>query len=406
MHTQARIPSPHTWPCAATLALCACGTSAPATDRGAAVEVPRSAGWVLVHHEDFEDAEVLGAPPPWTPDSYPDDGPFSDRSAYFLAQGIEPPAAYRRSLRFGEEGWLTVELYSRAPDTALAAQAAVVADPGGSAGRVLRVRSPAHTDAAVVRPTRPLPPRYRISLRVGHADFGDGVAGGLNGHDDGGETAEPWLEYDATRQNGFYWLAILDAVPRPHNNLWMHHHRKVVIDSDNHFPPWMEIHDGTRFVSSGQRPIMMFALDGRPDADGHPLWGKPFLSFSAGKQQPSGAIRAVDSYRPRTWYEASIERNGDGFVIELRGDFAHGGKTIYRHVIDATAHCVWHYNRPGESARPACLDDSPFAESQSPEPRWPAGRGWPDYFFFGDPHNNFYEGQVFYDDVRLEVWRD
>lgn len=45
-----------------------------------------------------------------------------------------------------------------------------------------------------------------------------------------------------------------------YNNLWIHHRRKVVIDSDNHFPPWMEIHDDTRFVPSGQRPIMMFAL--------------------------------------------------------------------------------------------------------------------------------------------------
>jgi hypothetical protein len=25
-------------------------------------------------------------------------------------------------------------------------------------------------------------------------------------------------------------------------------------------------------------------------------------------------------------------------------------------------------------------------------------------FLFGDPHTNYYEGQVFYDDVRLEVW--
>jgi len=39
-------------------------------------------------------------------------------------------------------------------------------------------------------------------------------------------------------------------------------------------------------------------------------------------------------------------------------------------------------------------------------PRWPAGQGWPDYFMLGDPHANFYEGEVHYDDIRLEVWRD
>lgn len=28
--------------------------------------------------------------------------------------------------------------------------------------------------------------------------------------------------------------------------------------------------------------------------------------------------------------------------------------------------------------------------------------GVPDFFMFGDPHNNYYRGQVFYDDVKLE----
>lgn len=65
MHIQDSIPSPNPWPCAAVLALglvglCACGTSVPATDRSAAVDVHPGPGWVLVHHEDFEDPAVLG----------------------------------------------------------------------------------------------------------------------------------------------------------------------------------------------------------------------------------------------------------------------------------------------------------------------------------------------------------
>jgi hypothetical protein len=31
---------------------------------------------------------------------------------------------------------------------------------------------------------------------------------------------------------------------------------------------------------------------------------------------------------------------------------------------------------------------------ESTVPQWPAGEGWPDYFMFGDPHANYYEGQV------------
>ncbi len=386
---------------------CGCGgPDAPATPGPPpAPAKPGAPGWELVYHEDFEAPAVLGTPPAWTPDTYPDDGPFSDRSDYFLVKGITPPVAHRRSHPLGEDGWLTIESYSRSAATAFADQTEVVPDPDGSDNRVLRLRSPEHTDATVVRSTQALPLRYRVSLRVGHADFGDGVAGGKNGYD-GGERAEPWVEYDATRQNGFYWLTILDAVPRPHNNVWIHHHRKVVVDSDNHFPPWMEIFDGTRFVASGERPIMVIAVDGSPGAVGHPLWGKPFLSFSAGQWQPSGTIRAVDSYQPGTWYDVTIERDVDRFTIELRGDFAHGGTRTYRGAIDPAGTCVWHFNRPGEAAPTSCIDETPFAESQSPVPRWPAGQGWPDYFMFGDPHANFYEGQVYYDDIRLEVWRD
>ena len=33
------------------------------------------------------------------------------------------------------------------------------------------------------------------------------------------------------------------------------------------------------------------------------------------------------------------------------------------------------------------------------------GSAWPDWFMFGDPHTNYYRGQVLYDDVQLEVWR-
>lgn len=32
--------------------------------------------------------------------------------------------------------------------------------------------------------------------------------------------------------------------------------------------------------------------------------------------------------------------------------------------------------------------------------------GWPEYFMFGDPHTNYYRGEVYYDDLRLEVPTD
>jgi hypothetical protein len=328
-----------------------------------------SSSWVVAYEEDFESLQIEA--PPWRPDPHAEDGEYADEGPYYTRRGIHAPPAFRATVQFGKSRWLTCESSTRTAGRPFSDLFSVVRDPGGSPGSVLRVRSVDHTDAIVVRPTAPLPERYRVSLKVGFPSFGDGLPG-KNGYD-GGETAEPWSDKDATEQNGFYWLTILDHVPGPHNNTWIHHHRKVVIDSDNHDPPWMEIHDGQRFVPSGEHPIMMFALDGEgPD---HDRIGKPFISWSAGTWQPSGAIRAVDAYLPGRWYRATIERNGPTFTLEVAGTFRFGGARVYRATIDADARHVFH------------------------------ARGFPDWFMFGDPHTNYYEGEVFYDDVRLEVPR-
>ncbi len=364
-------------------------------------EEPREPGWRVLWKEDFSSPLPQAS---WVTDPVPDDGPFSDAGRYFTQRGISPPAAFRATQPFGTEDWLTLETYSRTSKQPPGQHAAVVDDPAGGTNKVLRITSPAHTDATVVRPSAPLPENYRVTVRVGFAAFGDGRPG-LNGYDSGDERAGPWLPNEsAVSQNGFYWLAILDAPPRPHNNVWIHHHRKVVIDSDNHYPPWMEIWNGQRFVSSGERPVMMFAIDGR--GTGWETSGKPFLSYSAGTWQPSGAIRAVDSYLPGEWYTATIERKDGQFTLEVSGRFQHGGQRTYRATIDAAAQCVFHFNRPGESAPQACIDLRHWPSLDAAFPHWPSGTGWDDWFMFGDPHSNFYEGHVHYDDLTLEVWEE
>lgn len=356
-------------------------------------------GWEVVHRENFESLAMPS--PSWQPDTFPDDGPFSDNGLFFQKLGIQPPTAFRTSAGFGDAGWLTAESYTRTSSTPFSSLASVQPDPDGSANHVLRIASPAHTDATLVRSSQPLPARYRISLKVGFADFGDGKPG-LNGYT-GGETAEPWLDESAIGQNGFYWLTILDSMPRPHNNTWIHHHRKVVIDSDNNYPPWMEVFDGQSFITSGEHPIMMFAIDGR--GQGTERTGKPFLSYSGGSWQPSGAIRAVDAYLPKTWYQVTIERDANVFTMSISGRFRYGGQTTYRASIDAKANCVWHFNQESPSDAAACVDSSSYPSLGPGYPLWPEGQSWPDYFMFGDPHENFYEGSVYYDDVTLEVPR-
>jgi len=70
-----------------------------------------------------------------------------------------------------------------------------------------------------------------------------------------------------------------------------------------------------------------------------------------------------------------------------------GGQTTYRSTIDAAKSCVWHFNQTAAQDVSACAGAN-----------WAQGSAWPDWLMFGDPHNNSYEGTVYYDDVKMEEW--
>ncbi|HEY4380476.1 MAG TPA: hypothetical protein VGN01_09035 [Acidobacteriaceae bacterium] len=331
--------------------------------------------WKVLYEENFEgQAPLFKASPAWVADTFQATDEFSDGGAYFKHLGITPPLAYRVEAPFSKAGWLSVAAYSRSNLTAFTDLFSVVPDPADPANHVLKLSSRKHTDGTIVRPTVALPKKYRVCLKAGFASFGDGKPGvaSLNGYS-GGETDSPWSNGDATLENGFYWLTILDTTPRPHNNLWIHHHRKVTIDSDNNKDAWTNIWEGKSWVPDGQHPIMMFGVD--KDGEDEDSAGRPFLSWSHGALQPAGAIRAVDAYKDKTWYSACIERNESNFVLTISGDFKWGGQQTYVGTI------------PVRSV-------------------YQAAEGIPDFFMLGDPHNNYYEGSVYYDDIKLETWQD
>jgi hypothetical protein len=332
--------------------------------------------WKALYEEHFEDGAVLfkTGSPPWVSDTYQNTDEYSDGGEYFKRLGVKPPVAFRAEGSFGKDGWLSVAAYTRSNLTKFSDLFEIVPDPADSNNHVLKISSPKHTDGTVVRPTNALPKKYRVCLKVGFASFGDGKPGSasLNGYA-GGETDEPWSNGDASLENGFYWLTILDATPRPHNNLWIHHHRKVTIDSDNNKEAWTNIWEGKKWVADGQHPIMMFGVD--KDGNDDDSTGRPFLSWSNGSLQPSGAIRAVDAYKDNTWYSACIERNESAFVLSISGNFKWGGEQTYVGTI------------PVGSV-------------------YQAGAGIPDFFMFGDPHTNYYRGSVYYDDIKLEGWQE
>lgn len=334
---------------------------------------PADAGsWKLAYQENFEeDHPFFPAAPLWSIDSFQNTDKWADGGSFFRKQGITPPLAYRIEAPFSTDGWLSVAAYSRSNSTNFNDLFSVVPDPAKPRNHVLKVTSPYHTDGLVIRSTNPLPSKYRVCLNVGFASFGDGIAGGNNGYL-GGETAEPWLDNTAMDENGFYWLTILDATPRPHNNLWIHHHRKVTIDSDNNTEAWTNMWEADNWVADGQHPVMMFGTSKQAPDDAYT--GRPFLSWSQGALQPLGDIRTADAYLDNTWYTACIERNDKDFVLTTSGNFKWGGKKTYTGKIPL----------------------SKVTETDTTIP---------DFFMFGDPHNNYYRGTIYYDNIKLETWQ-
>jgi hypothetical protein len=308
--------------------------------------------------------------PSWRPDECPDDGIYADCGSYFTERGIKAPQAHRITLPFSSGHAFTIESYSRVTSRKAQEFFAVVNDPSGKANKVLRIVSPTHNDATVVRNSEALPPQYKICLDVGYPSFGNGDPdpSNLNGYL-GGETSEPWSARTASKENGFYWLAILDSVPRPHNNIWIHHHRKIVIDTDNNKTAWTSIWNGREFVESGRQPVMMFGLSkvGRDDSE----TGLPYITYAAGEVQKVGLTRAADSYLETTWYHVCVEKSSAAFTLQISGKFKYGGETRYRGSVPLDR--IYH------------------------------ATDTPDYFMFGDPHNNFYRGAVYYDNIELSV---
>jgi hypothetical protein len=386
-------------------------------------------GWVLAKKEGFE--TKLSPDLPWAEDRYgnPED-PWDEDGAFFFekyrsltsggnfAQELAKFRSFRKSISYGEQGWLTFELYGRDADANGALDPAT--EHGGeflikseNGNCYLELNNKVHHDGAEVRSSDPLPPEYRIRLKVTPVSAGgregDGTWG-KNGYSDKNENAGPWrfnnrsaAPLEAWKENGFYFLAILDTKPMPHNNVWIHHHRKVVIDSDNNVPPsWSKIWDGSKLITEGSHPVSMLALDGN---FGDVWTGNSFhCVYNGGFQKNCGnnLHAAADAYINGETYSVMIERNATHYALEITGKFQFGGQTTYRGQIDFKNTPVWHYNNTVQDA-PKGRNSQPLKNLGIDWNSWPENSAYPDYFMFGDPHIAHYEGTVRYDDIELWV---
>ena len=373
----------------------------------------------LAYHETFDAPFDESAP--WVEDTGAPGGPYEadpvygDHGRFFVERGgatftggLRSFRAFRRSTAYGERGWLTVEQYGRDSDRDGVPETVGRFEARAGKARLVSTR---HYDGAILRSTLPLPPRYRVEVTVSSIDFGGADGGSFrhgaktNGYD-GDERADPWrftetdVEPMAATDNGVYFLCITDYPrPAPHNNVFIHHHRKVVMDTDSNPEEWSSVWDpvARAAVRDGSRYVSMIWLDGESMADD--FRGNAFTSWTPGGWK-SGPIFA-DKYLPGETYVFAIERDGASYALSVRGRFHHGGLTTYaarRAFREPPA--TWHYNQtPEEYGAPA---SAATGNERGPSTlHWPPGSAYPDYFFFGDPHINYYEGTAEFDDVKL-----
>lgn len=449
---------------AALVAALSIGAGLAPSPRATAVEPgPPVLSWQVVRAENFTTTLAVNkaawmrdpqtASSPWAIDQFDDNGrvwhAISDPA---ITNQMATLNVYRKRVKFGTDGWLTAEIAAVDKDRNGKPDSnpglATVTLPDGQ--RAAKLNEPSWDAGVLIRPTRPLPAQYRVEMTLRSISFGGMRNGTLtyggkyNGYTQTGcKTGFPWTFTGAipgrsrcrypsvTKENGFYYMTILDhASPAPHGNPGIHYRRKVVLDSYNSQAPW----SSSNAICNPATGKLYSTLDGtyngvnaafvrgdkfRPqnnlvaneyffrtpcgDFDGDARWG------------PNGEFRDLVSSvelkpeaLPTASYRFAVERDATGFTIEMQGPFRHVGQATYRlrHEFVENGRPIWHYNQTADAydgSFDRSLTHTGPKGSYVTKHTWPAGSAYPDSFIIGDPHLNFYEGSAVVDDIRLLV---
>lgn len=431
--------------------------SALAVASPAQAAAPPTEDWKLLYAEDFTDRlkeqdvswvrDPHGDKSPWNVDHLDDDG------KYFQVQDAEDfPAQLnsfdllRKRVPIGKDGWLTAELAARDmnKDGTPESPPTLTNSRGGAL-----LNEPSHDGGIILRNSKPLPSRYRVEATLRTIDFGGkrngswNYDGKQNGYaPEGCKTNWPWKQSgdfagepgpchpgfgDVRNANGYYFLAIMDyAKPAPHNNIFIHNHRKVGMDGYNTHAPWASAYKvcnpktGELYPylgeQSGGNAINEIFFDGsrwRNAAIGYNEFVMPTECGVLDGGDPATPIGSAAELQPelmpKETYKFAIERNADGYTMEMSGDFKHAGEMTLRYhrkfVEDGRP--IWHYNQTPEEYDGSFNQTLTFSgpDGSYEVDQWPAGSAYPDSFILGDPHINFYEGSATVDDIKLYVPR-
>ena len=301
--------------------------------------------------------------------------------------------------------------------------------------------------------TDTLPSEYRIEYELKTVDFGgkrtvDGEEtwnydGKYNGYTPGEcKTNFPWVrrgDYsqggsetvdpcaapwgDVTKENGYYLLSIMDyAHPAPHNNIFIHSHRKVGMDTYSVDASWatnysvcnpatQELYPYTLSKANGINQIF---FDGNSFRDPSFAYNEFVMPTPCGLRVgdvPGATIVATAELEPELMpeetYTIAIERTKDSYVTELTGNFRYIGHTTIRNerpfVDEDGQHSIWHYNQTADeydgSLNQTLTFEGPFGSFS--KDMWPEGSAYPDNFVIGIPHLNYYEGSATIDNLKL-----
>ncbi len=421
-----------------------------ATSSAPRVAARTATDWTLLRSMSFSTA-VSDAGRRWVPS---DDGPgsrydvdgYDDDGGYFDAMG---GADFRRQLgtfqtlrkrfAFGPGGWLTAEMSARdtnrdgRPDRPPRLRTERVAGNPS-----LLIDEPSHHGGVVIRSTEALPAQYRVEVRLRTIDFGgqrngswDYPDGRINGYSPAGcKTNHPWAHDGSvfakqrcswrdvrTDSNGFYYLSVMDYPrPAPHNNVFIHTHRKVVMDGYNRYK-WtrdmLYCNPATKeyepyYAGTGNGVNMIFPTAGRQNTVSP---GTAYVIETECGTTNGPVVSAADlrpELLPDRPYRFAIERDATGYTLETSGVFAHVGRATLRYHRDFVEDGVpiWHYNQTAAEYDGSFNRDWSYTGDHgtyTDSDVWPAGSAYPDFFMIGDPHTNYYEGRAHIDDVKLFV---
>lgn len=433
--------------------------ASPATSQ--IFDSPQRQGWKLQREETFDtplNAEATawtkdeyGPNSPWNVDEFDDDGEyFQNLGGEDFDKALKQQDVLRKRIEFGKDNWLTAEIAARDVDKNGKPEGVPSLD---IADGMATINVPQWNGGLVLTGTDTLPGEYRLEYELKGLDFGgkkdgkwdyDDKTNGI-GLDPECKTNFPWVRdgdysqggaqsldpckdpWDTVKQqNGYYLLSIMDyAKPAPHNNLFIHSHRKVGMDTYAVDGDWNDVYwacDGnTRklipYVDTPAQGINQIFFSGteyrNPDFAYNEFIMPTLCGTYYGSQIDEGAeIVSVAELQPeilpKETYTIAIERTKDSYVTEVTGNFKYlnGTKTIRserKFIDDVDGKPINHFNQAAEEYDGRFNHELTFTgpHGSFKKEMWPEGSAYPDNFVIGNPHNNYYEGTAQIDNLRL-----